>query len=410
MSYYVLLTDIGQAQIANAVALGQQVKLTHIAVGDANGKTPQPSSACKALMHECHRAPINRVEVDHDNPNWIVLEQVLPPDVGGWEIREVGAYDAAGNLIAYGNYPPTYKPLLNEGTSRTQTLRIVMQVSDTAAVTLKVDPSVVLATRKYVDDGINKINNSFSKITQDINNELAQCKYLIDTRQPNIGYKPVQMGGGIGMEDGHHIKFGWTRNGEHGLRVQVDNVAMGRIYTEDDKPRIDDVRELKFTLENLIPVGTIIYVARDSAPNGYLCADGSAISRTNYSRLFNAIGTRFGAGDGSTTFNLPDLRGEFIRGWDKGRGVDNKRELGTYQKGSLLAGDDGAHETIGFTPNNIDNNTAWGVDSIINRTEYQDAKVVFVNASAVQQNNNMPLYQGGVSRPRNIALLACIKA
>ena len=151
-SYYTILTSVGQAKVANAVALGQKVNLSTLAVGDANGVTPQPDANAKALVHERRRAPLNRVEIDKDNPNFIVCEQVLPPEVGGWEIREIGVFDDEGNLIAYGNYPPTYKPLMNEGTSRTQTVRLVMQVSDTASVTLKVDPSVVLATRQYVDD------------------------------------------------------------------------------------------------------------------------------------------------------------------------------------------------------------------------------------------------------------------
>ena len=151
-SYYTILTSVGQSKVANAVALGQKVNLSALAVGDANGVTPQPNANAKALIHERRRAPLNRVEIDKENPNFIVCEQVLPPEVGGWEIREIGVFDDEGNLIAYGNYPPTYKPLMNEGTSRTQTVRLVMQVSDTASVTLKVDPSVVLATRQYVDD------------------------------------------------------------------------------------------------------------------------------------------------------------------------------------------------------------------------------------------------------------------
>ena len=151
-SYYTILTAIGQAKIANAVALGQKVNLSTMAVGDAHGVTPQPDSNMKGLISEKRRAPLNRVELDKDNPNFIVCEQVLPPDVGGWSINEVGIFDSDGNMIAYGNFPPTYKPVLSEGTSRTQTIRIALQVSDTAAVTLKVDPSVVLATRQYVDD------------------------------------------------------------------------------------------------------------------------------------------------------------------------------------------------------------------------------------------------------------------
>ncbi|WP_052704352.1 phage tail protein [Halomonas sp. S2151] len=149
--FYTLLTDTGQAKIANAVALGTQIEITQMAVGDGGGNPVTPDSSATTLVNEVRRAPINAVQTDDANPTWIVIEQVLPPDVGGWTIREVGVFDASGDLIAIGNLPETYKPVLAEGSSRTQTIRVVMEVSDTAAVTLRVDPSVVLATREYVD-------------------------------------------------------------------------------------------------------------------------------------------------------------------------------------------------------------------------------------------------------------------
>lgn len=150
--FFTLLTEIGQAKLANAIALGQTIEITHLAVGDGGGILPTPQGDEDQLINERRRASINTSHVDPDNPNWIVVEQVIPPDVGGWTIREVGIIDSAGDLIGYGNYPETYKPVLEEGSSRTQTVRFVLEVSDTAAVTLKIDPSVVLATRKYVDD------------------------------------------------------------------------------------------------------------------------------------------------------------------------------------------------------------------------------------------------------------------
>lgn len=150
-TFYTLLTETGQAKLANAVALGQTIEITELAVGDGDGASPTPEADRTALVNEVRRAPINTSEVDDQNPNWIVVEQVLPPDVGGWTIREVGIFDAEGDLIGYGNYPETYKPVLSEGSSRTQTVRFVLEVSDAASVELKVDPSIVLATRGYVD-------------------------------------------------------------------------------------------------------------------------------------------------------------------------------------------------------------------------------------------------------------------
>lgn len=153
-SFYTILTDVGQAKLANAIVLGQTIEITQMAVGDGNGALPTPETSRTALVNEVRRASINLSEVDDQNPNWVVVEQVLPPDVGGWTIREIGVFDVDGDLIGYGNYPETYKPVLAEGSSRTQTIRFVMEVSDTAAITLKVDPSVVLATRGYADTAV----------------------------------------------------------------------------------------------------------------------------------------------------------------------------------------------------------------------------------------------------------------
>ena len=142
----------GQAKIANAIALGVPLKITHMAVGDGNGQPVTPNPARTALVREQRRAPLNTLFQDPLNPAQLVAEQIIPEAVGGWWIREVGLFDDSGTLIAIANSPDTYKPQLSEGSGRTQTIRMVLIVSDTSAVELKIDPSVVLATRKYVDD------------------------------------------------------------------------------------------------------------------------------------------------------------------------------------------------------------------------------------------------------------------
>ncbi|MGN4936094.1 phage tail protein [Aeromonas rivipollensis] len=150
--YSALPTNAGQAKIANALALGVPLKITHMAVGDGNGQPVTPDPAKTALVHEVRRAPLNTLFQDPLNQAQLVAEQIIPEDVGDWWIREVGLYDEAGTLIAIANCPDTYKPLLTSGAGRTQVIRMVLIVSDTSAVELKIDPSVVLATRKYVDD------------------------------------------------------------------------------------------------------------------------------------------------------------------------------------------------------------------------------------------------------------------
>ena len=151
-TYFAILTEVGEAKLANAIALGQTLKLKSLAVGDGNGNLPMPSRAQKALVHEVRRAGLNQLTVDPANTSQIIVEQVLPEDVGGWWIREIGIYDEAGDLCAVANCPPSYKPLMTEGSGRTQVVRIVLIVTSTAAIELKIDPSVILATRKYVDD------------------------------------------------------------------------------------------------------------------------------------------------------------------------------------------------------------------------------------------------------------------
>jgi hypothetical protein len=152
--YFAILTNQGAAKLANATMLGTKLHLTQMAVGDANGALPTPDPAQTALISQKRIAPLNLLTVDPDNASQIIADQIIPENEGGFWIREIGLYDDDGVLIAVANCPETYKPQLQEGSGRTQTIRMILIVSSTAAVTLKIDPSVVLATRKYVDDAV----------------------------------------------------------------------------------------------------------------------------------------------------------------------------------------------------------------------------------------------------------------
>ncbi|MBA8486906.1 phage tail protein [Escherichia coli] len=150
--FYTLLTDIGAAKLASAAALGVPLKITHMAVGDGGGTLPTPDAKQTALVNEKRRAALNMLYIDPQNSSQIIAEQVIPENEGGWWIREVGLFDESGALIAVGNCPESYKPQLAEGSGRTQTVRMVLITSSTDNIILKIDPAVVLATRKYVDD------------------------------------------------------------------------------------------------------------------------------------------------------------------------------------------------------------------------------------------------------------------
>ena len=155
-TFFGILTKIGEAKEANAKALGVPVLITEMEVGDGGGVSPTPDREQTALIGSKRRAQINRSFVDPSNPSWLVVEQVIPEQVGGWWVRELGLRDADGDLVAVANCPPTYKPLLSEGSGRTQVVRMVLQVSSAKDFTLKIDPAVVLATRQYVDEGLLK--------------------------------------------------------------------------------------------------------------------------------------------------------------------------------------------------------------------------------------------------------------
>ncbi|TDN58422.1 phage tail protein [Scandinavium goeteborgense] len=152
--FYTLLTDIGAAKLASAAALGVPLKITKMAVGDGGGVLPTPSAQQTGLIAEKRRADLNMLYIDPQNSSQIIAEQVIPETEGGWWIREVGLFDETGALIAVGNCPESYKPQLAEGSGRTQTVRMVLITSSTDNITLKIDPAVVLATRKYVDDKV----------------------------------------------------------------------------------------------------------------------------------------------------------------------------------------------------------------------------------------------------------------
>lgn len=150
-TYYAILTAVGEAKLANATALGTPLQISRMAVGDGNGNLPTPNRSQTALVNERYRADLNSLTTDPLNSSQIIAELVIPETEGGYWLREMGLYDAAGALIAVSNCPPSYKPQLAEGSGRTQVLRMVLIVSSTAALQLKIDPSVVLATRAYAD-------------------------------------------------------------------------------------------------------------------------------------------------------------------------------------------------------------------------------------------------------------------
>ena len=152
--FFAILTAVGEAKQANATALGVPWTFKEMGVGDANNTDPIPSRTQTKLINEWRRAPVNQVRTDPANPNVVITEQVIPADAGGRWIREIALYDADGDMVAVANCAPSFKPLLAQGTGKTQIIRMNFIVSNTAQIVLKIDPAVVLATREYVDNAV----------------------------------------------------------------------------------------------------------------------------------------------------------------------------------------------------------------------------------------------------------------
>ena len=152
-NFYTLLTRVGAALHANAQVNQTTVPWTHMRLGDGNGAAVVPTENQTGLVRQVHTLQITDIAVHPDNPNWVVVEAVVPSDVGGWTVREAAIYGGAdGNTcIAVGNYPETYKPVLAEGAGREMVMRMVVEISSVATVKLQIDPAVAIASRAWVE-------------------------------------------------------------------------------------------------------------------------------------------------------------------------------------------------------------------------------------------------------------------
>ncbi|HDY8535356.1 phage tail-collar fiber domain-containing protein [Salmonella enterica] len=419
--FYTLLTDIGAAKLASAAALGVPLKITHMAVGDGGGTLPTPDAKQTALVNEKRRAALNMLYIDPQNSSQIIAEQVIPENEGGWWIREVGLFDESGALIAVGNCPESYKPQLAEGSGRTQTVRMVLITSSTGNIILKIDPAVVLATRKYVDDKALELKVYVDDLIAkhlaalDPHSQYAPKESPTFTGTPKAptpaaGNNTTQLattafvqaaltalinGAPATLDTLKEIaaainndpKFSTTINNALALKAPLSSPALTGTPTAPTAAQsvnntqiattafvksaiaamvgsapaaLDTLNELAAalgndpnfattmlnalagkqpldnTLTNLsgkdvaglltylglgegsaLPVGVPVPWPSATPPTGWLKCNGAAFSAEEYPELAKVYPTN----------KLPDLRGEFIRGWDDGRGVDAGRQL-----------------------------------------------------------------------------------
>ncbi|HHZ9463169.1 TPA: phage tail protein [Escherichia coli] len=482
--FYTLLTDIGAAKLASAAALGVPLKITHMAVGDGGGTLPTPDAKQTALVNEKRRAALNMLYIDPQNSSQIIAEQVIPENEGGWWIREVGLFDESGVLIAVGNCPESYKPQLAEGSGRTQTVRMVLITSSTDNITLKIDPAVVLATRKYVDDKALElkvyVDDQMAKhlAAADPHSQYAPKASPIFTGTPKAptpaaGNNTTQLattafvqaaltalinGAPATLDTLKEIaaainndpKFSTTINNALALKAPLSSPALTGTPTAPTAAQsvnntqiattafvksaiaamvgsapaaLDTLNELAAalgndpnfartmlnalagkqpldnTLTNLsgkdvagllaylglgegsaLPVGVPVPWPSVTPPTGWLKCNGAAFSAEEYPELAKVYPTN----------KLPDLRGEFIRGWDDGRGIDSGR--------TLLSAQDGSIEAHGHDYNGViytSSGPSWANTTDAGHRAYSG----FTSS-----------YGGSETRPRNIAFNYIVRA
>ncbi|HAH1220318.1 TPA: phage tail protein [Escherichia coli] len=430
VKYYAILTNQGAARLANATMLGSKLNLTQMAVGDANGVLPTPDPAQTKLINQKRIAPLNLLSVDPNNQSQIIAEQIIPENEGGFWIREIGLYDDEGVLIAVANCPETYKPQLQEGSGRTQTIRMILVVTNIEAITLKIDPSVVLATRKYVDDEVlelrlyvdDQMRNHIA--AQDPHTQYAQKHNPTFTGEPKA---PTPAAGNnttriattefvqaaiTALINGAPATLNTLKeiaaaiNNDPKFSTTINNALSGKQPLDETLTHLSgkDVAGLLAYLGlgegSALPVGVPVPWPSATLPTGWLKCNGAAFSAEEYPELAKAYPTNI----------LPDLRGEFIRGWDDGRGVDSSRTLLSWQKGSYLVQEANISpdSVVQFSVNDI---ALLGWDKTETNSDILRAKSI----PTEHIWNPVPVGAWGIqylgyARPRNIAFNYIVRA
>jgi phage-related tail fiber protein len=344
MSYQLIFTNTGTTKIANAELNSSFVNITQFAVGDGVNLLDPASTA---LISEKYRTAIGGANTEN---GITTLDLVIPSDVGGFYIREIGLFDDVGDCIAIGTVPVTYKVPSIEGATKAVHIRVQLQSVNANNMSFTFDDTLAFIPRSDVIDLLTSTatdkplsanqGRSLKSMIDNINTLLASDDTSLDVIQELVDYMKLN-------------------------RADIDTLMS----------------------ESLISSGDIIVRSASTVPSGFLECDGAVISRTTYAALFAVIGTTYGAGDGTTTFNIPDLRGEFIRGFDNGRGVDSGRTIGSSQADAFKA----HSHTLG-------------------RASYSGTLTNLAFPGYNQNSAYSTSSVGGTeTRPRNIAMMFCIK-
>ncbi|KIF57843.1 tail protein [Pseudomonas fluorescens] len=466
--YYTLLTNAGIAYETACKAAGTPIKLTQISVGDGNGAVYNPAATATALKREVWRGPLNALFQDEKNPSWLLAEVTIPPDVGGWYVREAGLWTDTGILYAIVKYPESFKPVLaTSGSGKEFYIRSIFETSNASLVTLLIDDTVVKATRawvmSYLAEELGKLDGKQSVRVAATGNVVLSGAQQVDGVAVVAGDRVLLPSQTLAKDNGLWIVANgdWVRATDAntsakvtpGLTVMVEEgvangdslwhlttnapitlgttalqfkmlagrtgIAAGtyKSLTVDEYGRATaganpetlagfGIKDsyTKAEVEALIakasalPVGSIVAFPVDAPPPGFLELDNSVKSSATYPDLSAYLGGKFNKGDeGVGNFRLPEARGEFLRGWDHGRGVDAGRGLGSWQ-----ADDNKSHA-----------HTVTRMQAFANASGSNPSAVVVDNGNTAVMTNFAAGFNssgGAEARPRNIAVMWCIKA
>lgn len=483
--YYTLLTNAGIAYETACKAAGVPIKLSQISVGDGGGTVYNPAATATALRREVWRGPINTLFQDEKNPSWLLAEVTIPPEDGGWYVREAGIWTDSGILYAIVKYPESFKPVLaTSGSGKEFYIRSIFETSNAANVTLLIDDTVVRATRawvmSYLAEELAKLDGKQSVRVATTENIVLSGAQQIDGVAVVSGQRVLVKAQTTAKDNGIYLvaNGAWLRaadantnakvtpnltvmveegavngdslwhlvtNGsiELGTTALVFEMLAGRTGIQAGTYKSLTVDKYGRTIAGDNPttvagygltdvytkaqveafalgvagdrVGEVTHFAMAAPPAGFLKRNGAAVSRTTYAALFARIGTYYGAGDGATTFNLPDSRAHFDRGLDDGRNVDPGRTLGSAQASqnaahvhTASAAVAGAHThslwiNLDRGPG-TDGNAIWG-------DEPWYGAVGAPTSSAGDHSHVITVASSGgtEARPLNTAFLACIK-
>lgn len=460
MAYKTIHTTLGLQLLAQAEATGSKIEITHMAVGDGGGNAITPDPAMKQLTRERFRAPVNRVYQDPENENLFTAELIIPVETDSFVVREIAIFDRNGNMLMIGNTPAVEKPTLSDGAFTDSAYRIPFVVSNSESIQLNIDPNTIVATHSWI---VNTLTTAYflpggvtgqvlkkkSNIEGDVEwGDAATAEVFVTTieeeqmlvtDQTAVDLTTVTTHGAAVYINGDRIT---NKVGADGwLATSATRITLGKAYPGSkilivqneplgaapyplaQKNNFSDVLNKPLARQNLgvmsadeakyndCPPGTVVTLASQNIPTGYrlLKCNGAAYSRTAYANLFSAIGTFYGAGNGVNTFNVPDARGEFPRFADDGRGIDSGRVVGSKQTQQVLK-----HKHLSFgeaTGGWIFGNSLtrghMGTNGGLDRDNY----LYFTNDGTeyLDQNPNPSGTVGNENRPRNIALLACIR-